>query len=237
MKISIKRISIVCLCGMMGFQNVFAFSDVVGSEYEEEIKYFEDLNIVSGYEDGNFLPDNKISRAELAVLLRKITENDLTEGRKEAAEHFGAYFEDVPTEHWAYRDIQEVWYDRIVKTDNENVFEPDSFVTAGELIESCLEITGYNYLIKGNNDSEGYEQYMKLAEENGFLNGIELTAADELTRAQTVKILRNIMDLPLLMLLGFNMNENGVLERHVEFMDGKDRPLKTLATSLTKFPE
>lgn len=53
--------------------NVFAvdnnFSDIDGHWAEEAIVKFKDKNIISGYPDGTFKPDNSVTRAEFAKII------------------------------------------------------------------------------------------------------------------------------------------------------------------------
>lgn len=74
--------------------NVFAedngFSDIKGHWAEEIILKFKDKNIVSGYPDGTFKPDEEVTRAEFAKVITKafeLKEKNLT-------------YDDVPAEAW-----------------------------------------------------------------------------------------------------------------------------------------
>lgn len=46
-----------------------AFSDIAGSEYEEQIDYLSENGIVNGYADDTFRPNNSINRAEFVKLI------------------------------------------------------------------------------------------------------------------------------------------------------------------------
>lgn len=75
------------------------FSDVPNNYYATGyIKALYDENIVSGYEDGTFKPDNSVTRAEAVTMMNKVLDNPIAEN---AENPFG----DVSPNHWAYNQI------------------------------------------------------------------------------------------------------------------------------------
>lgn len=77
--------------------NVFAadteFNDIKGHWAEETIIKFKEKNIISGYPDGTFRPDNSVTRAEFAKIITSAF--DLQE--KNSLD-----YEDVERESWYY---------------------------------------------------------------------------------------------------------------------------------------
>ena len=75
------------------------FSDVPNDYYATGyIKALYDENIVSGYEDGTFKPDNSVTRAEAVTMMNKVLANPI-------AENVENPFDDVSPNHWAYNQI------------------------------------------------------------------------------------------------------------------------------------
>ena len=75
------------------------FSDVPNDYYATGyIKSLYDENIVSGYEDGTFKPDNSVTRAEAVTMMNKVLANPI-------AENVENPFDDVSPNHWAYNQI------------------------------------------------------------------------------------------------------------------------------------
>lgn len=70
-----------------------AFSDIKGHWAEETIIKFKDKNIISGYPDGTFKPDNSVTRAEFAKIIA------LAFGLQEKNE---LNYDDVKAEIWYY---------------------------------------------------------------------------------------------------------------------------------------
>ena len=75
------------------------FSDVPNDYYATGyIKALYDENIVSGYEDGTFKPDNSVTRAETVTMINKVLGNPIAENAENP-------FSDVSPNHWAYNQI------------------------------------------------------------------------------------------------------------------------------------
>ena len=70
-----------------------AFSDIKGHWAEETIIKFKDKNIISGYSDGSFKPDNSVTRAEFAKIIA------LAFGLQEKNE---LNYDDVKAGNWYY---------------------------------------------------------------------------------------------------------------------------------------
>ncbi|MEB3179522.1 MAG: S-layer homology domain-containing protein [Nostocaceae cyanobacterium] len=86
-------------------------------------------NLMNNYPDGNFYPERFISRAELASTLVKAFQLDK---RQAATQENVISVPDVPTSHWAYKDIQTVLKTGIMKGYRDNMFFPNQRVTRAE---------------------------------------------------------------------------------------------------------
>jgi S-layer homology domain len=76
-------------------------SDVAGNWAEPFIKVLVEKDIIKGYPDGTFRPDQPVTRAEFAALLNKAFDlQPIREGRK---------FKDVPKKYWAAEVIQKAY--------------------------------------------------------------------------------------------------------------------------------
>jgi S-layer homology domain len=76
-------------------------SDVAGNWAEPFIQVLVQKDIIKGYPDGTFRPDQPITRAEFAALLNKAFDlQPIREGRK---------FKDVPNNYWAADVIQKAY--------------------------------------------------------------------------------------------------------------------------------
>lgn len=92
-----KIIAIAFFIAMFPLNTFAAFSDVPASHQNyEAINYVQAENIVKGYEDGTYKPDQKINRAEFTKIIVEAIVG------QEPLEHAGACFPDVVSGMWFY---------------------------------------------------------------------------------------------------------------------------------------
>lgn len=118
------------------------FSDVPESFWASEAIYrLSGLGAISGYPDGTFRPDNKITRAEFATVLVKAFQLPAASGK---------VFDDT-ADHWAREFIGAAYAAGIVSGYSDSVFGPDDPITreqmavmiakAAELEDAVADIT------------------------------------------------------------------------------------------------
>ena len=93
------------------------FSDIKEHWAKDCIEKLADDEIISGYEDGTFKPDNSVTRAEFAAMLNKAFP-DQPEIR-EAIE-----FDDVADDYWAYEVIQKAYRTGFLSGYQDKTFKP-----------------------------------------------------------------------------------------------------------------
>ncbi|MGD6875870.1 phosphodiester glycosidase family protein [Bacillus infantis] len=117
------------------------FNDVSNSHWAKtEIAYLTENEILTGYTDGTFKPENKLSRAHAAVLLTRIL-------KLPADSTFKLGYQDVGTENIYYREIAAVTKAGIMTGSNNNtLFNPDGTLTRAQM--SAILTRAYN--LKGS---------------------------------------------------------------------------------------
>ncbi len=93
-------------------------------EYESYIHEISARNIILGYEDGSFKPENELTRAEMAAVFVRMF--DIPETGSASC------FEDIPEDHWAKDYIMSLVDKGVFMKDA--YFHPDSHITREELI-------------------------------------------------------------------------------------------------------
>lgn len=79
------------------------FSDIARFDWcRNQINALADMDIVSGYDDGIFLPDNQISRAETVAIINRMLGREMDD---EILKKLTCPFVDISSEHWAYNDV------------------------------------------------------------------------------------------------------------------------------------
>lgn len=93
-----------------------------------QITVIHNLGIVNGYSNGKFKPDSKISRAEIAVMIRQLL--DIV---NKVDVRWLKEFTDVPKNHWGYYFINDIYNLGIVSGTSSGIFSPKNLVTRAEM--------------------------------------------------------------------------------------------------------
>ncbi len=112
---------------------VHHFTDTVGHWAQISIDFLVNRLIISGYPDGRFLPDNKVSRAEFLKMV--VLAFDLPKGDLNIA------FKDVSGDHWHAGYVQAAVFNNITNGYTDDEFMPDAFIKRQD---ACLMI--YRFL-------------------------------------------------------------------------------------------
>jgi hypothetical protein len=86
-------------------------------------------NIVAGYPDGTFRPEQSVNRDEFAALIRQAF-NQPPIRQIES----GAVYQDIPADHWAIRPIEEAYEQGFMTADPSGYFRPNQPVSKVEAI-------------------------------------------------------------------------------------------------------
>jgi hypothetical protein len=79
-----------------------------------------------GYKDNTFLPESKITRAEVAAMLTRVL--NIPEGAPD-----GKVYADIPQKHWAYGYIYAATNSGLFEGYADKTFKPDEYITRSEL--------------------------------------------------------------------------------------------------------
>ncbi len=102
------------------------FSDVEeGAWYTAYVKYLSNVDIVEGYEDGTFRPNNNITRAEFATIASRFFE---LEGGQDNN------FPDVASDHWAKSYIDSAVIKGWLLGYEDGTFRPDQPIKRSEAV-------------------------------------------------------------------------------------------------------
>lgn len=106
--------------------DVSKFADVdSGAWFAKNVGYAAENNIVSGYEDGSFRPENTITREEFAAMICRFMKYDTSAGE---------VFSDVPSEHWAAPYIAAMKANGIISGYEDGSFGLGRNITRAEAI-------------------------------------------------------------------------------------------------------
>jgi S-layer homology domain/Carboxypeptidase regulatory-like domain len=111
------------------------FTDIKGHWAQNEILFLYELGLVSGYQDGTYGVNNKISRAEVAAIIAR----DLNLPNSSPS------FTDVKQSYWAYNQIGAIEKAKVMSGYVDNTFKPSNSITRAELaslLERAYDLEG-----------------------------------------------------------------------------------------------
>lgn len=110
----------------------------VPSPLQNPVDRVVDAGLMSRYPDGDFRPEQIMSRAELAGILVRAFRLD----RRTSTQANAVSLQDVPPDHWAYTDIQTVVRTGVMTGYGEGQFYPNQLVTRAEAFSIFAQAYG-----------------------------------------------------------------------------------------------
>ena len=166
-----------------------AFTDQ--SDIKVDSKVIDTLvekNVIKGYENGSFLPDKTVSRAEMAkmIYVLRTGSDDASYYAKEMTDTFS----DV-TGTWASGYIKYCQAYGIVSGKTADRFDPDAAVTTTEAAKMLLVNAGHDVIKDGLTGAQWKANTMKLADQDGLLKGVEAGIDAPLSRQYAAQMIYN----------------------------------------------
>lgn len=170
------------------------------SPYYQAVSYLKENDIIGGYLDGTFKPDNPLNRAELLKILVEAAGND------PAAENYNNCFSDIKND-WYARYVCFAYEKGWISGYPDGTFKPENFVNKAEAIKMLMNIFDlYKWRNEGWGGFDGhpyedvevgqwYMQYIGQAKELGILEETEgyFYPGDNITRGQISEIIYRLL--------------------------------------------
>jgi hypothetical protein len=196
------------------------FYDVTGHWAEFYISKVYDENIIKGYPNGYFQPDQSVTRAEFAAMINKTFDLDKLGGDDSIT------YNDVPASAWYYNDVERAVIAGYAGGYSDNTFRPNNPITREEaavMLDRMISAGKKNGAVKSFADAKSIDTWATASisklNGKGYMGAYDdgkLHPTDPLTRAQTSKIISDILD-----------NEDIVTSRTVVDKDGTTLSNKT----------
>jgi hypothetical protein len=120
----------------VNFVKLITFPDIQNHWARREIEYLATLGYLTAYQTGFFVPDNTISRGEMATILVRATQTPVTQ--------FSAYtsssFHDVPKNYWALGYIESAHKSGLVIGYPRKFYRPTNTITRAEAIMALMRL-------------------------------------------------------------------------------------------------
>ena len=241
MNINLKKVisSVAALAMSLSCFTAFAadFTDVEATAtYKTAIDELVALEIVNGYEDGSFKPENEITRAEVTKMVVAAMGPDYTAAAESSKGASG--FADVDAaNHWASGFISVGVTQKFINGMGDGTFAPDTNVTYAQIVKMLVAALGYDRDAQANG---GYPNgYLQQGSRLGVTDGISGVGADTaVTRAIVAQLISNSLDIPLQTIVRWDTNY--VTNEPIAVMDimdgsGTGTSKKAYKTLLTEF--
>ncbi len=150
-------------------------------EYNDPIRILSVLGIMEGYENGDFKPDEYLTRAEAAKIVVKLLKLD------DEAEQGETMFFDVPAGHWASGYINVATANGIIYGMGDGNFCPDASVTYCQMIKMLVAATGWEPVAEGFGGWNG-GGYLIAAQEAGIINETPCFIYTRVTRGEVAQL-------------------------------------------------
>ena len=180
-----SKYTIIAMMILWCVSQIYAFNDIVGNKYQEDIESLSELKIVQWYPGNIFKPDQIITRAEMLKIVMWWADITLSTWWKEC-------FSDISENEWYSNYIctaKSIW---IIDWYSDGTFQPNKPVSNVEGIKIALK----SFWIKPqevSNWQEWYADYMNFVHQNNIFSRYSIYPESAMTRGMmahlTIKII------------------------------------------------
>ena len=164
-----------------------SFGDVKsGSDVDNAIIQLSNLGIINGYGDGNFYPDNTLTRAQFA----KIAVCMLGEEQKASSLKNNTVFSDVPADSWASGYVNHIAQRGIINGYPDGSFGVNDILNYAQALTILVRLLGYSGEDVGYKWPDGY---VSLAESLGITKNMSFDTYESVTRGNAAYIVYNAL--------------------------------------------
>ncbi len=220
-----KVIASVCVIAMVLTTVAFGatYSDVTeDSVYYEAVETLTKLDIVEGF-DGEYRPEDGVTRAEMAALIARI--QGYGDTAKAAA---NTTFTDVPSSHWASGYIASAAGMGIINGYGDGTFGPEDPVLYEQAVKMIMATLGYTPFAEKNG---GYPAgYLAAAQRYDVSLAVANAAVgQEANRGTIAQLLVNAIDTPLM--IQSRWSNTGEVDYVIADGSTDDYPYQTLMSA------
>ena len=176
-------LSSVMLLGMMVVgTSAASYPDVDSQDNLEAIEVLQMLGVMKGDEKGNFNPDNKVTRNEMAVIMTHLL--NLNVGGTSP-------FTDVPT--WAQPYVAACYANGVTSGTSATTYSGSANVTATEAALMVMKALGY-FGYQGEFGDNWSLAVVKQATKIGLFDGVSAAVTSQITRSEAAQICLNALE-------------------------------------------
>ncbi|MFQ7139496.1 S-layer homology domain-containing protein, partial [Evtepia sp.] len=148
----------------------FTDQDEFSDNYAEAAEVLTGMGIIQGYDDGSFLPQRNINRAQVATMIYRAATGDVTDSK--ISQFVGEdLFDDVNADDWFAGYVNYCGNAEYIKGFTPDTFGPYKQVTGYQVLAMILRAVGYDE----NNEYTGDQWTLRVAataREQGLLDNL-----------------------------------------------------------------
>ena len=180
---------------VMGTGAAFSDEDEFSPQYQEAAEVLTNLKVMQGYDDGSFLPQRNITRAQVATLIYRAATGDVTDSQTDIYSDYDK-FDDVQSTDWFAGYVNYCGNAELIKGFTPTTFGPNKNVTGYQVLAMILRAVGYD-----QNDEftgPGWEvRTASTAESLGILDNVQdATLGQPATRELVAELIFRAMIVP-----------------------------------------
>lgn len=173
----------------------FTDEDEFSPQYAEAAEVLTGMGVIQGYDDGSFLPQRNITRAQVATMIYRAVTHDVTDSQTDLYKDYNK-FEDVPSTDWSAGYVGYCANGELIKGFTPTTFGPNKNVTGYQVLAMILRAIGYD-----QNDEftgAGWEiRTATTAQQLGILENVqEATLGQPATRELVAELIFQAMSKP-----------------------------------------
>ena len=180
---------------VMGTGAAFTDEDDFSPQYAEAAEVLAGMKVMQGYDDGSFLPQRNITRAQVATLIYRAATGDVTDSQTDIYSDYDK-FDDVQSTDWFAGYVNYCGNAELIKGFTPTTFGPNKNVTGYQVLAMILRAVGYD-----QNDEftgSGWEiRTASTAESLGILDNVQdATLGQPATRELVAELIFRAMIVP-----------------------------------------
>ena len=142
-KILALALALVMSLSLMATANAFTDDNSITDTYETAVTVLSGLKVFQGYDDGSFLPQGAITRAEVAAIIYRIVTGDVADTQVGIYADYNK-FDDVASTSWYAGYVNFCANAEYIKGYDARTFGPNDPVTGYQALAMILRALGYD---------------------------------------------------------------------------------------------
>ena len=121
----------------------FTDEDEFSPQYQEAAEVLAGMKVMQGYDDGSFLPQRNITRAQVATMIYRAATSDVSDTQADIYADYDK-FDDVQSDDWFAGYVNYCANAELIKGFTPTTFGPNKNVTGYQVLAMILRAVGYD---------------------------------------------------------------------------------------------